>query len=122
MPPASIIIASIWLAFATLIGLIRFIAEYLNSSQNPIQTVWFVWITLLGLANTASILAFFLQRPKAHIYYFSSLILLFISGTILFMVFTRSGQQAGAFAAQCFSGALIFTISFLPYRDRFAKK
>ncbi len=122
MPPTSIVIASIWLAFGTLFGLAHFTVEYFNSSQNPIQTGWFVWITLLGLTNIVSVVFFFFQKPRAQIYYYGSLIFLFFSGTIFFVVFARSGQQAGAFAAQCLTGALIFTISFLPYRDRFTKK
>jgi len=122
MPPSSIVIASIWLASVSLYGLFRFIAEYFSSSQNPFQTGWFAWIALLGLANISSIAIFFLQRPRAQIYYFGSLTLLFVSGTIFYAVLGRSGQQAGAFGAQCISAALIFMIAYLPYRDRFEKK
>ncbi len=122
MPPASIAIASIWLVFGISFGFARFTSEYLNSPQNPIQTAWFVWITLLAFTNLLSIVFFFRQRPTAQIYYYGSLILLFLSGTIFFVTLARSGQLAGTFAAQCFTGALIFTISYLPYRDRFIKR
>lgn len=122
MPPTSIVIASIWLVFGSAVGLIRFTAEFYRSSQNPTQIGWFVWITLLGVMNIASIITYFLQWPKAYVYYFFSLIFLFFSGMLFFVFFAQSGQQAGAFTAQCVTAALIFTISYLPYRDRFTKK
>lgn len=122
MPPISIVIASFWLASGILLGLARLTAEFLNSSQNPMQIGWFVLIALLGLTNIVSVVFFFFQKPKAHIYYYGSLLLLFISGTVFFVLHAQSGQQVGTFAAQCFASALIFTIAYLPYRDRFTKE
>jgi len=122
MPPIPIVIASIWLVSVGLYGLGRFAVEYLNSSQNPIQVSWFVLIMVLGLANVASVLLFFLQKPRAHLFYYGSLFLLFLSGMAFFIGFARSGHQAGAYTAQCLTAALIFTIAYLPYRARFTKR
>lgn len=86
------------------------------------QILWFITITVLTLLNIGALVFYFLRKPQAHLYYYGSLALLFVAGMTFLVLVARSGQQAGAFTAQCATAALIFTISFLPYREQFARK
>ncbi len=124
LPPASIILATIWLAVAVSYAMFVHASRALGGVTDT--PVWSYIFVVLGTANLAALTGFWFMRGWSVRVYYTSTLLSLVVGTVFYVSTAQSwdiaARLSGAFAGKNISGLLIFTIAFLPYRKEFRKR